>query len=1028
MSLINTYLKLTKDYEDKYGEKTVVLMMVGSFYEIYGDKNINSDGSIFITGSRIEDISKICDLSIAQKTAQHVMAGFTYTKIDKYIKKLQDAGYTSVVITQDPNNPANRNVEGIYSPGTFFNTDSVEISNNSMCIWIEQVSYMKNKSIMIGISSIDIYTGRVIVFEYNTEDKHNPTTYDELERYISTYKPSEIIMITNFTEKILEDIINYTGITCKNIHKVILAKEEAKDAKLTTKTALKENKPNYLVDKAYKCEKQVYQNEVLNMFYKFNIVNSFKQNTAEYEYGTQSLIFLLQFLYEHNPSLVNKIREPIFDNKSDRVILANHSLKQLNIIDDDNYTGKYSSVSKFLNNCITPMGVRKFKYKILNPIFDDNKLNKEYNITEYLIEKRGETLISEWRTTLGELKDIEKLHRQIIHNKVTPRNLYHLYNNLLVISELYKKIKVDDTISSYILTELDIKKSSYEIDIDKSIPDISVLCMKLRAYIEKHIVLDKCCNIDNLNYEENFICPSVSDTLDNIVYSYENSYIELQTIQNYFCDLICSCEKANKAEKKYEYVKIHDTEKMGYSLITTKRRAKLLEEQIKKQKKTEISLEYDSYNKTKNTLLLSLSEMTYPLANGSNSGIHSIQIDGICDTIIKSKLKMKAEIELVFTNFIKNMQNIFEYDIQNIVDMVTMTDILQNQAYIAIKNKYCKPHIQPSNICESNISHGSYVKVKDLRHCLIEHINTNELYVTNDIEIGDGVEQSGILLYGTNAVGKTSLIRALGIAVIMAQAGLYVPCSSFEYIPYKSIFTRILGNDNLFKGLSTFMVEMSELRIILKSANHTGLILGDELCSGTEMDSAISIFVAGLKKLHDARCSFIFATHMHEINKYDEIAEMDRLTMKHLEVTYNKENDILVYDRKLKDGPGFSMYGLEVCRSLHLPDDFLKYANEIRLKYRNNEESILSAKQSKYNSQKIRSICEMCKNEIGTEIHHLQHQKNADNSNFIKHFHKNHVANLISICEKCHNSIHKINEESEHRKVMTSNGVIIVKM
>ena len=128
----------------------------------------------------------------------HVMAGFTYTKIDKYLKKLQDAGYTSVVITQDPANPSNRNVEGIYSPGTFFNTDTMEISNNTMCVWIEQVSYMKTKSIIIGIANVDIYTGRVIMFEYKTEDKHNPTSYDELERYISTYKPSEIIMITNY--------------------------------------------------------------------------------------------------------------------------------------------------------------------------------------------------------------------------------------------------------------------------------------------------------------------------------------------------------------------------------------------------------------------------------------------------------------------------------------------------------------------------------------------------------------------------------------------------------------------------------------------------------------------------------------------------------------------------------------------------------------------------------------------------------------------------------------------------------------
>ena len=1029
MSLITTYLKLTKEYSEKYGDRTVILMMVGSFYEIYGEKTSNSDGSFNITGSKIDEISKLCDLSIANKTGQYVMAGFTYTKIDKYLKKIQDAGYTAVVITQDPNNPSNRNVEGIYSPGTFFNTESVEISNNSMCIWIEQVSYMKNKSIVVGIANVDIYTGRVTMFEYKTEDRHNPTTYDELERYISTYKPSEIIMITNFTEKILDDIINYTGIMCKNIHKVILSECDRQSQQAAAAASASSN---YLIDSARKCEKQTYQNEILNKFYKFNIVTSFIEFTTMYEYATQAFIFLLNFLYEHNPNLVNKIREPVFDNKSDRVILANHSLKQLNIIEDDNYTGKYSSVSKFLNNCITSMGSRKFKYKILNPIFDCDKLNKEYDITEYIINKRGETLISEWRNNMGELKDIEKLHRQIIHNKVTPRNLFHLYNNLSTISSMYEKMKSDKTIMAYIVSELENKKASYDLE-GRQIPDISELCKKLQSYIEKHLVLEKCFNIDNLNYEDNFIRPSVSDTLDSIVYDYENSYIELQQIQNYFCDLISSCEKTSKTEKKYEYVKIHDTEKMGYSLVTTKRRAKLLEEQVKKQiksntntntsaVKTEVPVDYETYKKTKSILVVDLSGITYPVATGSNSSIHSAQVDKICNTIIKSKQKMRIEIENIFMGFVKNIQNIFERDIQIIVDMVTMIDILQNQVYIAIKNKYCKPVTKtcPDNECDS------FVKAQDLRHCLIEKINTNELYVTNDIELGGGTDQNGILLYGTNAVGKTSLIRALGIAVIMAQAGLYVPCSSFEYIPYKSIFTRILGNDNLFKGLSTFMVEMSELRVILKSANNFGLILGDELCSGTEMDSAISIFVAGLKKLHDTKCSFIFATHMHEINKYEEIEEMDRLSMKHLEVTYNKERDILIYDRKLKDGSGFSMYGLEVCRSLHLPEDFLKYANEIRLKYRNNDQSILSTKPSKYNSKKIRNICEMCNNEMGTEIHHLQHQKNADQLNFIGHFHKNHVANLISICEKCHDTIHTNGEQ--HRKVMTSSGPIIIKM
>jgi DNA mismatch repair protein MutS len=519
----------------------------------------------------------------------------------------------------------------------------------------------------------------------------------------------------------------------------------------------------------------------------------------------------------------------------------------------------------------------------------------------------------------------------------------------------------------------------------------------------------------------------------------------------YFDKLIAVSEKESKSEKKYEYVKIHDTEKMGYTLISTKRRGKLLEEQIKKQSKIQtkaqvtataaatavsteitnetsgaktptVNVEYVSYNKKQASLNVELSGITYPTSTGNNCSIHSAQIAKICNTIIKSKLEMKQEIESVFMDVVKKIQNMFENDIQQIVDTVTMIDILQNKVYIAQKYKYCKPVIEGA----SGASGASFVRAEGLRHCLIEHINTNEIYVTNNIELGAGTEQNGILLYGTNAVGKTSLIRALGIAVIMAQSGLYVPCSNFGYIPYKSIFTRILGNDNLFKGMSTFMVEMSELRVILKSANNTGLILGDELCSGTEIDSAISIFVAGLKKMNDSKCSFIFATHMHEINKYDEVISMERLNMKHLEVVYNKETDCLVYDRKLKDGPGFSMYGLEVCKSLHLPDDFLEYANEIRLKYRSSEQSILSSDRSRYNSKKVRNMCEFCNKEIGTEIHHLQHQKNADSMNFIEHFSKNHVANLASICEKCHDSIHTKNEQ--HKKVKTSKGSIIIKM
>ena len=281
-----------------------------------------------------------------------------------------------------------------------------------------------------------------------------------------------------------------------------------------------------------------------------------------------------------------------------------------------------------------------------------------------------------------------------------------------------------------------------------------------------------------------------------------------------------------------------------------------------------------------------------------------------------------------------------------------------------------------------------------------------------------------MLLYGTNAVGKTSLIRALGVSLIMAQSGLYVPSSSFVFRPYNYIFTRILGNDNIFKGLSTFAVEMSELRTILRLADNNSLILGDELCSGTENTSAISIFVAGIQKLHEIKCSFIFATHLHEIIQYDEIRDLNNVVLKHMTVIYDKETDALIYDRKLKDGPGNSMYGLEVCKSLGLPEDFLAVAYNIRAKYHPETGSVLSLKTSHYNAKKIINMCEMCKKEPGVDVHHLQYQKDANEmgiiaeSNYV--FHKNNLANLMTLCEDCHNNIHKAN--TKHKKVKTTNG------
>lgn len=345
------------------------------------------------------------------------------------------------------------------------------------------------------------------------------------------------------------------------------------------------------------------------------------------------------------------------------------------------------------------------------------------------------------------------------------------------------------------------------------------------------------------------------------------------------------------------------------------------------------------------------------------------------------------------------IERMYLITLEEIAKFVGKIDVIICKAYLAKKYHYCRPEILFS-------AKKACVNAMELRHVLIENLLQNEIYVPNNISLGIG-EVDGILLYGTNAVGKTSFIRALGIAIIMAQSGMYVPCSKFEYKPYQAMYSRILSNDNLFKGLSTFAVEMSELRVILKQADENSFILGDELCSGTEMESALSIFMAALEHLHDKQTSFIFATHFHEIADYEEIHSLHKIRLKHLEVWYDREKDCLVYDRKIKEGSGERNYGLEVCKSLYLPDIFMERAYQLRRKYNIENDGSLSHTTSHYNAKKIKGFCEKCHIRIGEEIHHLQEQQMADENGFIEgYFHKNHPGNLMTVCKKCHDEFH----------------------
>ena len=961
MTLVQDYLDLTKQYISKYGDKTLLLMQVGAFFEVYALR----DKMGCITGSQMEEFSRICDLTMTDKqicvgNANVMMSGFRDYVLDKYLEKMQQAEYTVVVYVQDEaTSGTTRSLSAIYSPGTYFSQTSESITNNIMSIWIHKI----RGRIVFGLSNIDIYTGRSSVFEYDTEFSHYSISCDELERFVHIYQPKEVIIIYNVERGILQTIIQHANFETRCIH-------------LLNCGVNGDNLP-----RINNCEKQVYQAEIFNKYFNQVLPNEYKHWTI----AMQSYCYLLEFIYEHNPHLVSKISEPVFENSLNRMILGNHSLRQLNILSDNKK--QTTSVANFLNRCVTVMGKRRLFNVIVSPRLDIDFLNKEYEICHYLLNNYDMVEIT--RDKLKGLKDYEKLTRKLVLKKITPRDLAELYDSLCATKDLWGILSKDVTLKQYF----------DERHVCELFPDGEVVLDKLRDVLDFDICRDMGCG--SIDYSVNFMNRGVDAEYDNLVDKYHGSLRALEDIRE---RLNSKVQQIESSKKTNQFVKIHKTDKMGYSLVATKRRVELLKSTIQSGEAIVVEVNGNDGD----SIYINLNELNYHKSTGSNYVISHEKINHLCKSILVLKDNLEQHLQSLYAEFLVGLLDYIEW-LERFVDFISLIDVIYCKAFIAKEFRYCRPEIvnpidQDNKSNNNNTTEQGYVNVEGLRHILIERLLTDELYVTNDVNLDSS--QLGILLYGTNAVGKSSFIKSLGIAVIMAQAGFYVPCSKMTYYPFDYIFTRILGNDDLFRGLSTFAVEMLEFKAILKYADKKTLVLGDELCSGTETTSAISIFLAGINSLYTSESKFIFATHFHEIVGFDEIVTKERLSLKHMTVQYNPEEDNLVYERKLMPGPGTNMYGLEVCKALHLPEAFLKEAHQLRNKYYTTD-LVLDYQTSHFNAKKLMGLCERCKKKKSTEVHHLQHQKDADEDGFIGDFHKNHMGNLISLCHECHELLHK---------------------
>ena len=1017
-SMQTEYFRLTEVFIKKFGKNTILFMQVGAFFEMYATRDVETG---ILSRSRIEDVATICGgLSITDKKQMHgkdlvVMAGFRDYNVERYIQNVVDANFTAVIYTQKEieKGRMTRELTGVYSPGTFLPADSdtdTKMTNNVLCLWLDlykpSIFAKSNQNVpklVCGAAVVNIFTGKSVLFEYETPMEMVPATFDSLERFVCTHAPSETIFVTPFQEDAdSRKVLQYIGVSSRTIH---LLRQTPK---------CPESDDHEIIER---CRQQKYIRHVISSFFRedtYDICNEFRN----YVVGTQAYCYLLHFIQERNPSLIRKIALPQFDNQTTNMVLANHTLRQLNIIDDGNSAAEDAdmsssnlrSVGSFLNKCGSAIGKRQFIHQIVHPTFDETWLNSEYDAIAKLLEHS--TVIDKIRKIVREVADLEKIGRQLVSRKLNPDSVARLYKSILAIQQMHVcLIPAGPDFCNYFIKDFPPKE-----DPNRLIE--SWICLILEC-ISVNLIVEKCEGCSSMtNFDENIMKPGVSNELDDLLKRMEENELLFQEIRKTFNTMMSKID-SSKNSSTTDYVKVHETDKMGSFLQLTKKRSitlkKYLADLLKKDPNSKIVFSLGASN-----IPVLVSDIQLVSAGMTNDTISFNVLDNIVREKVTIRDTMNSTIAKSYAAFLERLETHCLATIEQITHFVAKVDVLQSKAYVAKTYGYCRPVIDSDSVVEL----PSYVDAKGLRHVLIEHIQTMELYVPNDITLAKMDSYTGMLLYGTNAVGKTSFIRALGIAIIMAQSGMYVPCSAFTYRPYKAIFTRILGNDNLFKNLSMFAVEMSELRVILNAADKYSLVLGDELCSGTETESALSIFVSGLTELHQKCATFLFATHFHEVLKFDEIKALKNIAVRHMAVHYDRESDCLIYDRVLREGAGNRLYGLEVAKSLHLPDEFIERAYQIRNKYFPDMRGDLSAPSTKYNSAKLRGLCELCKEDLAEETHHLQEQHLADDNGRIGSIHKNHPANLMGLCGKCHQLMHQMDSTEPVQSSCTKPKII----
>ncbi len=539
----------------------------------------------------------------------------------------------------------------------------------------------------------------------------------------------------------------------------------------------------------------------------------------------------------------------------------------------------------------------KRNLEIISSISEGSRLGTLVSILDKTETAMGARLLKNWITR--PLKRLEQINKRLecvsefFENKKLRKNLLNLFKNIGDLERLISKISTARAVArdlinlKYSLRTISQVKSELNNSKIKTLQDINNNLKEL----------DEICNLIDNSINEDLSLHSENKGI--IKQGYNNELDEIRYILNSGEAWIENYQRKERERTKINSLKVSFNKVFGYYIEISKAnldRIEGVEGYIRKQ-----------------TLVNAERYITQELKE------YEEKILSASEKINTLEAKLFAEIR----------NKIVEYsnDIQMNAAMIGVIDVLLSFAETADTNRYYKPEVNDSD----------RIEIYEGRHPVIEQLlPAGEKYIPNDTILNPENEQV-LIITGPNMSGKSSYLRQVGLIVLLAQIGSFVPANKAKIGICDRIFTRVGAMDNIARGESTFLVEMQESANIMNNLTPKSLVLLDEVGRGTSTYDGISIAWAITEYIHEnpnAKAKTLFATHYHELNSLASLYTR----IKNLRVEVKEIGDKVIFLHKINEGTADHSFGIHVAQMAGLPDNVIKRSKEILRNFEKREE------------------------------------------------------------------------------------------